>query len=130
MQWDASANAGFTTGTPWLPVHPDYQQMNVAAQEADPNSVLCWYRRLAALRLSRDELLAGSYEELMAESEQVYAYRRQGEDGAAVVLANLSDQPAAYDAALVDGLALLAGTHGTVRPGALRPLEAVVFGTR
>ena len=130
MQWDASANAGFTTGTPWLPVHPDYQQMNVAAQEADPNSVLCWYRRLAALRLSRDELLAGSYEELMAESEQVYAYRRQGEDGAAVVLANLSDQPAAYDSALVDGLALLAGTHGTVRPGALRPLEAVVFGTR
>ena len=130
MQWDASANAGFTTGTPWLPVHPDYQQMNVAAQEADPNSVLCWYRRLAALRLSRDELLAGSYEELMAESEQVYAYRRQGEDGAAVVLANLSDQPAAYDAVLVDGLALLAGTHGTVRPGALRPLEAVVFGTR
>ena len=130
MQWDASANAGFTTGTPWLPVHPDYQQMNVAAQEADPNSVLCWYRRLAALRLSRDELLAGSYEELMAESEQVYAYRRQGEDGAAVVLANLSDQPAAYDAALVDGLALLAGTHGTVRPGVLRPLEAVVFGTR
>lgn len=130
MQWDASANAGFTTGTPWLPVHPDYQQMNVAAQEADPNSVLCWYRRLAALRLSRDELLAGSYEELMAESEQVYAYRRQGEDSAAVVLANLSDQPAAYDAALVDGLALLAGTHGTVRPGVLRPLEAVVFGTR
>ena len=130
MQWDASAHAGFTTGTPWLPVHADYAEVNVEAESADPDSVLNWYRRLAELRLSRDELLAGSYEELMADSEQIYAYRRAGETSTAVMLANLSDEAATYDAALVEGLELLAGTHGATEVGTLRPLEAVVFGTK
>jgi hypothetical protein len=66
---------------------------------------------------------------LMAEDEQVYAFRRQGEGSAAVVLANLSDEPAAYDAALVAGMKLLVGTHGEAEAGLLRPLEAVVYGS-
>ena len=129
MQWDASAYAGFSTAKPWLPVHEGYAEENVEAETADPASTLSWYRKLAALRLSRDELLAGDYAELMAESEQVYAYRRQGEKSAAVVLANLSNEAATYDAALVEGMELLAGSHGETELGALRPLEAVVFGT-
>ena len=129
MQWDASANAGFTTGTPWLPVHADFAEVNVEAESADPDSVLNWYRRLAVLRGSRDELLAGGYEELLPTSEQIYAYRRAGETSAAVMLANLSGEDAVYDAELVEGLELLAGTHGDTERGALRPLEAVVFGT-
>lgn len=129
MQWDGSANAGFTTGIPWLPVHPDYAEVNVEAEDGDPTSPLNWYRRLASLRASRDELVAGSYEELMVESEQVYAYRRAGEDAACVVVANLTNEPATYDAVLVDGMGLLAGTHGETEPGSLRPLEAVVFAT-
>ena len=128
MQWDASANAGFSTATPWLPVHDDYAQVNVEAESADPDSPLSWYRKLAALRNEREELVAGSYEELMSTDEQVYAYRRQGEGGAAVVLANLSGEEASYDAALVADMKLLAGTHGSTEPGTLRPLEAVVFG--
>ena len=128
MQWDASANAGFSAATPWLPVHDDYTQVNVEAESADPDSPLSWYRKLAALRAERDELVAGSFEELMADDEQVYAYRRQGEGGAAVVLANLSGEEASYDAALVADMKLLAGTHGSTEPGTLRPLEAVVFG--
>ena len=130
LQWDANTNAGFTTGTPWLPVHADYAEVNVEAESADPDSVLNWYRRLAELRRTRDELLEGSYEELMADSEQIYAYRRAGETSTAVMLANLSDEAATYDAALVEGLELLAGTHGTTELGTLRPLEAVVFGTK
>ena len=128
MQWDANANAGFSAATPWLPVHDDYTQVNVEAESADPDSPLSWYRKLAALRAERDELVAGSFEELMADDEQVYAYRRQGEGGAAVVLANLSGEEASYDAALVADMKLLAGTHGSTEPGTLRPLEAVVFG--
>ena len=128
MQWDASANAGFSTATPWLPVHDDYTQVNVEAESADPDSPLSWYRKLAALRAERYELVAGSFEELMADDEQVYAYRRQGEGGAAVVLANLSGEEASYDAALVADMKLLAGTHGSTEPGTLRPFEAVVFG--
>ena len=128
MQWDASADAGFSAATPWLPVHDDYAQVNVEAESADPDSPLSWYRKLAALRNEREELVAGSYEELMSTDEQVYAYRRQGEGGAAVVLANLSGEEASYDAALVADMKLLAGTHGSTEPGTLRPLEAVVFG--
>ena len=128
MQWDASANAGFSAATSWLPVHDDYTQVNVEAESADPDSPLSWYRKLAALRAERYELVAGSFEELMADDEQVYAYRRQGEGGAAVVLANLSGEEASYDAALVADMKLLAGTHGSTEPGTLRPLEAVVFG--
>ena len=128
LQWDASANAGFTAGTPWLPVHDDYATVNVEAESADPESPLSWYRRLAELRACRSELVCGSYEELMATDEQVYAYRRQGEGSAAVVLANLSGEAAAYDSTLVEGMELLAGTHGPTELGTLRPLEAVVFG--
>ncbi|MBR3157733.1 MAG: alpha-glucosidase [Atopobiaceae bacterium] len=128
MQWDASANAGFSAATSWLPVHDDYTQVNVEAESADPDSPLSWYRKLAALRAERYELVAGSFEELMADDEQVYAYRRQGEGGAAVVLANLSGEEASYDAALVADMKLLAGTHGSTEPGTLRPFEAVVFG--
>lgn len=130
MQWNASEYAGFSTVSPWLPVHDDYVTNNAEVQEADPASVLNWYRMLAGLRGTRDELTAGTYEELMAESEQVYAYRRQGEDSCAVIFANLSNEPAAYDVELVDGLTLLAGTHGATEAGALRPFEAVVFGTK
>lgn len=129
MQWDASKNAGFSAAdATWLPVHDDYQQVNVEAETADPTSPLSWYRGLAELRARRDELVAGSYEELMADDEQVYAFRRVGETGTAVVLANLSGEQASYDDLLVAGMELLAGTHGETRVGTLQPLEAVVFG--
>ena len=49
MQWDSSPNAGFTTGTPWLKVNDNYPEINVAAQENEPDSVLNYYRRLTAL---------------------------------------------------------------------------------
>ncbi len=129
MQWDASEHAGFSSVRPWLPVHDDYTQVNVEAQQADADSPLAWYRRLAALRSQREELLTGIYEELMTASEQVYAFRRQGEGSVSVTLANFSDKPAAYDSALVEGLGLAAGTHGATTIGTLRPLEAVVFGS-
>ena len=129
MQWNAGKNAGFSEAdATWLPVHDDFAQVNVEAESADPASVLSWYRQLAALRAERDELVAGSYQELMADDERVFAFRRQGEASAAVVLANLSDEEASYDAALVEGMELLVGTCGETAVGTLRPLEAVVFG--
>ena len=109
-------------------MHDDNTQVNVEAESADPDSPLSWFRQLAELRARRSELVCGSYEELMAADEQVFAFRRQGEESVAVVLANLSGEEASYDAALVADMKLLAGTHGSTEPGTLRPLEAVVFG--
>ena len=129
MQWDATANAGFTDGTPWLPVHDDFAQQNVELQEADSDSVLLWYRRLAELRTSREELLAGAWEELMADSLEVFAFQRVLGDARTVVLANWSEQEVGFDVALVEGLELAAGSLGDAEPGRLRPLEAAVWAT-
>ena len=127
VQWDAGRNAGFTQGTPWLPVHDDYATCNVGAEEADDASVLAWYRRLVELRACVDVLACGDYEELMPEDPSVYAYRRRAGEDVAVVLANFTEDEASYDPALVDGLALALSTHGDSTPGVLAPLEAAVF---
>ncbi|WP_085808584.1 alpha-amylase family glycosyl hydrolase [Sphingomonas sp. TZW2008] len=59
MAWDASPNAGFSTAEPWLPLHPDWRTRNVAAQEADPQSILALYRRLLAARRANPALALG-----------------------------------------------------------------------
>ena len=128
MQWDASAYAGFSTHEPWLPVHPDYETCNVEVQAADPNSVLNWYRGLAALRVSHPALLEGSWTQLMDDDEQVLAFERVLDDERIVTLANLSDRKAAYDSSIVDGLALVASTQGLTSAGELQPFEARIFG--
>ena len=128
LQWDASENAGFSTATPWLPVHDDYATCNVEAQEADPGSPLVWYRTLASLRAARPELIAGDWQELLSDDENVFAFERTLEDARTVTLTNFSDKNVEYDESLVAGLSVLAGSQGDATPGALRPLEAVIFG--
>lgn len=128
MQWDASAYAGFSTVKPWLPVHDDYATCNVAAQQRDVDSVLLWYRTLARLRASRPELVAGDWHELLHDDPHVFAFERTLDGARVVTLANFDNVEVVYDAAIVEDLTLLAGTHGVTTAGTLRPLEAVVFG--
>jgi len=90
LPWDASAQAGFTRGVPWIKVHPDYRSVNVASAQARPDSVFHHYRRLIALRKSRPELVHGGFEELYAESDAVGAYRRHLGERTSVVLANFT----------------------------------------
>ena len=61
MQWDASPHAGFTTGTPWLPLHDDWQARNLAAQRDDPRSIWHLYRDLLALRRAHPALSVGDW---------------------------------------------------------------------
>lgn len=90
MQWDNSPNAGFTApeATPWLPLADDYRQRNVAAQDADPASMLNFFRRLTALRRAEPALNRGEYEAVDLGAKDVLAYRRTaaGSDGFLVVL--------------------------------------------
>ena len=91
MQWDASANAGFTTGTPWLKVNDNYRDINVAAQENDPDSVLNYYRRLTALRKSPEygQLFAyGQFRPAFENSHRILAYYRENEHQRVLVAAN------------------------------------------
>ncbi|MEI6950553.1 alpha-glucosidase [Paraflavisolibacter sp. H34] len=90
FQWDASAQAGFTTATPWLKVNPDYPTVNAAAQEKDPHSVLHYFRKMVGLRKSRPVLVYGSYELLDGANEKVYAYTRTLGGEKVLVLLNFS----------------------------------------
>ncbi|WP_426454133.1 glycoside hydrolase family 13 protein [Paenibacillus sp. S-38] len=91
MQWDAGENAGFTTGTPWIGVNPNYTEINVQAQIADEDSILNHYRRLIALRKSYPVAVHGSYELLLPEDERIFAYLRRLGDEALLVVCSFSD---------------------------------------
>lgn len=91
MQWDSSPNAGFTTGTPWLKVNDNYRDINVAAQENDPDSVLNYYRRLTALRKSpeyRQLFTYGKFRPAFENSHRILAYYREKDNQRVLVAAN------------------------------------------
>ncbi|KAJ2913186.1 hypothetical protein MD484_g7227, partial [Candolleomyces efflorescens] len=88
MQWNASSNAGFTTGTPWMRVSEDYNTWNAENQVKDENSVRAFWKRLLEIRKENDVLVAGDFEELVHDHERVFAYvRRLRHQVALVVLA-------------------------------------------
>jgi alpha-glucosidase len=122
MPWDASPHAGFTTGRPWLPVNPSYPRVNVAAEDANPRSVLNFYRALARLRKEREIFVYGDYELLLPEHPQVFAYERRLGDERVAVVCNLSGREAACD---LDGELLLGNYEGGAAK--LWPFEAKVL---
>ncbi|MBC7546142.1 alpha-amylase [Candidatus Saccharibacteria bacterium] len=91
MQWDASANAGFTNGQPWLPVAADYAERNVAVQLANNASLLHLYKSLLKFRKSSVALREGSYQSIDC-GEQIFGYIRKNESHSLVILLNFSDQ--------------------------------------
>jgi oligo-1,6-glucosidase len=97
MQWNASAQAGFTTSAkPWLAVNPNHSAINVEAESRNRNSVLSFYRQLIAIRKSNPALIFGSYRDISGDSSQVYAYVRRYESSQVAVILNFSDSPAHF----------------------------------
>ena len=93
MQWDGSPNAGFTQGTPWLPVPPSYKTHNVAVESKDPDSILRFYQHLLALRHQDPALLEGDYVDLKPNNEALLAYLRRFGDESVLVVLNMSGKP-------------------------------------
>ena len=128
MHWTAGENAGFTEGTPWLPIHDNYKTCNVETEEKDPDSILSWYRSMAAVRKAHEELIDGSFEEILNEHKQIYAFIRRGSSHEAIVLTNFSREAAEYDASILEGAELvISSAEGGGVPGILSPLESAVF---
>lgn len=94
FQWDASANAGFTAGTPWIAVNKNYASVNAQAEEKDSASVLNHFRRLVKLRKKNPVLVYGSYTEIDKGNKAVYAYLREDTNQALLVLLNFSSSAA------------------------------------
>ena len=91
MQWDGSAEAGFTTSAkPWLPVPPSATQYNVEAERKDPDSIFNWYKRLLALRKSEPALRDGSYESVNDTDPNVFAFLRRSGDSTVLVALNFT----------------------------------------
>jgi oligo-1,6-glucosidase len=134
MQWDASAHAGFTTGTPWIAVNPNYVEINAACQVDDPDSVFAHYHRLIALRHTEPVVAEGDFTMLLPDDEKIYAFTRRLGAVELLVLGNFSGEPVHAD---VDGwqdAELVLGNYldaahpcGKGDVGALRPWEATVY---
>lgn len=76
MQWNAEKNAGFTEGTPWYRVNPNYKEINVEQALADPESVFYHYQKLIQLRKEHEVMVYGTYQLLFPEDEDLYIYTR------------------------------------------------------
>jgi alpha amylase catalytic region len=97
MQWNSQPEAGFTTGTPWLGVNPNYADINVAESLKDPNSIYHFYKEMIALRRDNEALIYGSYELVLPLHKQVYAYKRQGESETYLIVVNVFNDSAEVD---------------------------------
>lgn len=95
MQWNANPNAGFSPPDvdPWLPVSPDYPQVNVAVEREDPTSMLTLTRELLHLRRIKPALHGGTYRSLASDSENCFVYLRQCDDERLVIALNFSEEP-------------------------------------
>ena len=136
MQWDDSPQAGFSSGTPWLRVNPNYSRINAADAVRDPHSIYHHYRALIALRKQESVIQDGDYTLLLAEDPQIFAYRRDNADAELIVLANFYDE--ASSAALPTEILARPGDYQLLLgnyPAApalsahtpLRPYEALIY---
>ena len=129
FQWDSSANAGFTSGRPWINVNPDYTTVNEAAEEKDPNSVLNYFRQIVKLRKDNLVLVYGKYNLLDRNNPDVYAYTRVLGDKKLLVLLNFKNKTATATTGLdISNAKLLLGNYPVPsKDGSLRPYEAVIY---
>jgi oligo-1,6-glucosidase len=134
MQWDDGPHAGFTSGTPWLPVNPNYVDINAAAQVADPSSVYAHYRRLIAMRHAHPVVAHGDFTLLVPDDPVVYAFLRRLGVVEWLVAANFGAETVDLDLPEPDrwtGAELMLGNYPESPPRIgrldLRPWEAVVL---
>lgn len=93
MQWDASENAGFTNGTPWLKVNPNYKAINVEKELNDENSILNFYKKMIKFKKSHEIATYGDFKLIYPEDENVFAYARTLNDELLYVIGNLTSNP-------------------------------------
>jgi oligo-1,6-glucosidase len=138
LQWEASEQAGFTTGTPWIKVNPNYKEINVTDALADPNSIFYYYKKLIRLRRENPVIVYGRYELLLDSHEEIYAFTRTLEQERLLVILNFSGSTPIFD--LPEGISyssteLLISNYDVnpeedIHRMALRPFEARVYRLR
>lgn len=127
FQWNDSENAGFTTGTPWLKVNPNYKEINAEAQERQENSVLNYFRRLIRFRKENLELIYGQSEFLDLQNESVFAYTRELEGRKLLILLNFTPEEATTNVGFeLDQAKYLIGNYESF-DGKLKAYQAAIL---
>ena len=98
VQWDSGRNAGFSEAEPWFPVNPNYREINVAAQNDDPDSLLNFYRRLVRFKLEEPVAIYGDYREICPDSDKIYAYLREFEGKKLLVVCSFTSETVRFEA--------------------------------
>ncbi len=129
MQWNDGENAGFTKGTPWLKINPNYREIHAESQMNDEDSVFSCYKKLVRLRKEYDVFVNGDFRLLLADDENIFAYTRTNEDHTLLVLCNFYDTTVSYSLDEdVSGMELLVSNYrDTDEAGTLRPYEARMY---
>ena len=128
MQWDASENAGFTKGTPWIDVTDNYKEVNVASEVNDPNSIFNHYKKLIQLRKDNDIFLNGYYELLLADDEEVFAYKRSTDEQELLVICNFYGNTIERELEeLIDDSKLALANYDVKDINTLKPYEARMY---
>jgi oligo-1,6-glucosidase len=135
VQWTAEAQAGFTSGTPWIKVNPNYREINAAQALADPNSIFHYYKKLIQLRKKNPVFVYGSYDLILDDHEEIYAFTRTLDSDRLLVVLNFSGNTPEFH--LPDDISfstreLLISNYkveadGDIRQFQLRPYEARVY---
>ena len=128
MQWDDSKNAGFTTGTPWIDVNPNYTKINAKEQMARENSVFNYYKKLIALRKEYEIIVYGDYNLLLPEDEDLFVYERSLDGKKLLVACNFSENERKFDFDSVKNGKILTNNYEEFNliNKKLRPFETVV----
>jgi hypothetical protein len=129
MQWDASENAGFTAGTPWISVNPNYKKINVADQLRREDSVFNYYKKLIRLRKENEIIVYGNYELLLPEDENIFAYVRTLDNQKLLVVCNFSKSEQKFDFSGYENAKMLISNYNrdARKDGILKPYEATVL---
>ena len=129
MQWDDTKNAGFTSGTPWIKVNPNYSEINAKSQMDDPDSIFSCYQKLIQLRKEYPVFVDGEYRLLLEEDENIFAYERTLGDQTLVVVCNFFGET--IEMPLMDkckDMQVLLGNYADMeQPESLRPYEARIY---
>ena len=128
MQWDDTENAGFTTGTPWIKVNPNYKTINAKSQTSNKNSIFTYYKNLIAFRKEYPVFVDGDFEMLLEENEHLFAYKRTTEDAKLYVFCNFYGETETCDMLEeMQDKKLLISNYAEQEDNILKPYEARMY---
>src|SRR5690625_2170120 len=135
MHWSSEKNADFSTGKPWLKVNANYTEINVEKQLREKDSILQFYKDMIQLKKKHTIFTYGSYDLLLPDDEQIFAYKRELDGQLAVIVTNLSDQETVWEVddhmKITDKQIILSNykvePHEYVKNVHLKPYEARVY---